>query len=514
MAKDLDIALDKMFWVGLLKNLGENKTPDFYAEKMINLRIRNGGITARKGQEEVFDGGSADKIQGITNNHWQLQYVQDGDFITYDLATDTESNEGSISHTGKVRFITYWPYTIILTGIWYPRVRNGTALAQLTSSNIVAWANPSFWARFAWFTVVNDTTNTNVIRISRPISLANQTYAYDWSWSGSWNITFDGDFLWCIWTLDFLWIFTSKSIEYIGKDNLTNVGGISSLFSTPISWWDQLLNPDTVTAANEFIFYVTNDIRIKTINYVQGNPVPEIAVISESIRDILEWELHPDQSEAFCFYDKQENIVVFVFRSITSTVNDMHLLYDLNTQQRLMDLDKYYTGVTTLNDKIYAGSALSYKLIQDNTGTDDFNTSVDWSFESGNMILWDPTQVKQWRGAKLAGRYNINTLINWEIDIDGQTTMTKQISGSLIWQALDAGIGSSEIWWEPIWWDINVQYSELVDFERVATIWAVRLTGKKARTRLFGGTKGQKFIIDYANMTVRPRIRGLRSDRV
>lgn len=514
MAKDVDIELGKLFSVWLLRNLGENKTPDFYAERMVNLRIRNGGITARSGQEEVFDWDDSSEIQGITNNHWLLEYVQWGDFITYDLDTDTESNEWSISHTGKVRFITYWIYTIILTGIWYPRVWDWSALSQLTSSNITAWANPSFWAKFAWFTVVNDTTTTNTIRISQPISLAAQTNSYMRTGSGSWTITFDWDFLWCIGTLSFLWIFTTKTIEYISRDNLTTVGGISSLFSIPISWWDALLNPDTVTSANEFIFYVTEDIRIKTINYIQGNPVPQIAVISEPIRELLEESLHSDQSNAFIYYNKQENIVVVVFRGITSTVTDLHVIYDMETREWFTDMDKYFAWVTTLNDNIYAGSALSYKLIQDNVGTDDFNTSVDRAFESGNMTLGDPVQVKQWRGSKLAGRYNNNTLINREIDLDWQTTMTKQIDWSSIGTPLDDGIGGEDIGGEPIGGDIFTETSDLVDFEREATTGAIRLTGKKARIRLYWWRKGQKFVIDYANMTVRPRVRSNRSDRV
>lgn len=42
------VVLDKLFSKGIIKNLGSNKTPDFYATVMENLRIKNGGITARK----------------------------------------------------------------------------------------------------------------------------------------------------------------------------------------------------------------------------------------------------------------------------------------------------------------------------------------------------------------------------------------------------------------------------------------------------------------------------------
>lgn len=183
-------------------------------------------------------------------------------------------------------------------------------------------------------------------------------------------------------TLNFLWIFTKDSIEYISRDNLTTTGGIASLFAIPIASGDELMNPDTVVNANEFIFYMTSARRIKTINYVQGNPVPQVAVISEEINEYLQTELNADQSTAFATFDKQENLVKFWVRSITSTVNDTCIIWDLNAQTRFVDKDKYFNDMTQLNDVYYAGSAFSYRVIQDEVGTDDDNSPVEWEYDT------------------------------------------------------------------------------------------------------------------------------------
>jgi hypothetical protein len=513
MAKDIDVVLDKLFSHGIVNNLGTNKTPDFFAETMVNLRLRNGGITARQWQKQIFDWESPIEIQAITSNKWELHYVHDWHFFTYDLE-NAPVDRWDIDHKWDTYLFTYGDATIILTWADRPRVWDWSSLDQTTNSNIPAWVNPSFWGSFAWFTYVNDTWQPNILRISRPISLANQDYAYDWTWSWAEQITFSSKIVWAISTLNFLWIFTEKSIEYISRDNLTTTWWVASLYAIPIAWGDVLLNPSTITSANEFIFYVTRDLQIKTVNYVQGNPVPEVAVISENIRELLQTQLHEDQPMSFSFYDKKENIVTFVFRSIASTVNDMHIIYDLNTNQWLMDMDKNYIWVAVLNEKIYAGSAFSYSIIQDNVGTDDFSNPVNWEFVSSNMILWNPLQVKQFRGTSLAGKYNINTLFEWQVLVDWTPTMTKTIDGGVIGNVVTEGIWWESIGGEPIWWDISNIVDRLVDFWKDATIGALRLSGKKMSIRLAWWSRGQKFIIDYASIKVRPRKRTRSSDRV
>lgn len=514
------VSLDKLFTKWIVRNLWENKTADFYASKMINLRIKNGGITARKWQETVFDGNDPNPIQWIVANtiNDRLYVVQDERLRSINLTNNPvdDTDIGSISHAGNVRFIVYGVYTIILTWVWFPRVYDGSTLVQLTNAVIPTGTNPSFWMRYAWFTVINDAANPNIIRISRPITLANQERAYDWVWNDSETITFDSRMIGLTSTLNFLWIFTQKTIEYISRDNLTTAWWVSSLYSIPIASWDELLNPDTVTNANEYIFYMTASRRIKTINYVQGNPVPQVAVISEDINDFLQDELNADQSNAFSIFDKQENLVKFFLRSKDSTINDTSVIWDLNNQTRFIDKDKFYVDMCEYKEKYYAGSPLSYRVIQDEVGRNDDNNPVEWEYETVDMTIGNPTIRKQFRGNRIAGRINLNTTINWEFIVDEKVEMSKQIVWQQIisWNDLSLWIWWSEIGWEPIGWPLSEDVDELVDFERVATQGAIRTTGKKCKIRFYGWDLQQRFIIDYADITVRPRIRELTSDKV
>lgn len=514
MAKDQGQVLDKLFTQGLVKNLWENKTPDHYADIMTNLRIKNWWITARKGTKTLFIDNNSTPIQGITSNSVNntLLVVQDGHLRKINIWADPvdDTDIGDISHTWKVRFINYGKYTIILTGIWYPRVYDNTTLSQLTSTNLAVNTNSSFGSRYAGFTVVNSNLDKNIITVSRPITLANQEYAYDWVWSNSETLTFWWEVMGMISTLQFLWIFTSETIEYIGRDNLTTTGGIASLFSIPISKGDIVMNPDCITGANEFIFYLTKGKKIKTINYREGNPTPQVAVISDAIDEFMQNNLHDDQSSAFSVYDQQENLVKFYVRTKDSTVNNLCIVRDMEHLTFFFDMDKYYIWVVELWEKYYAGSPYIYRVLQDEVGTDDDDYAVNRRFESSKITLGNPVMQKNWRGHRLAGKINMDAIINREFAVENKVVMSKVIDSSTIPWNIGSGslwIGWAEIWWEPIWWNIVEETEDMLWFDKEANIWAIRDTGKRAKIIVYGGNQKQKFIIDYADITFRMKMR-------
>ena len=44
---DTQAVIRQMFSKGFISDLGKNKTPNFYADDVNNIRIKNGGITIR-----------------------------------------------------------------------------------------------------------------------------------------------------------------------------------------------------------------------------------------------------------------------------------------------------------------------------------------------------------------------------------------------------------------------------------------------------------------------------------
>lgn len=47
MAKDIEVSVDKLFSKGFVRDFGTNKVPEYFAHSIVNLRIKNGGVTIR-----------------------------------------------------------------------------------------------------------------------------------------------------------------------------------------------------------------------------------------------------------------------------------------------------------------------------------------------------------------------------------------------------------------------------------------------------------------------------------
>lgn len=512
--RDQVIPLDKLFTKWVIKNVWENKTADFYADEMWNLRIKNWGITVRKWKKTVYFENTTDPIQGITANEvtGKLFVVQDGHLFSINLSNDPvdKTDIWDISHTWSVDFVNYGIYTIILTWAGYPRVYNNATLSQLSHTSIAVNTNPSFWSNYAWFTVVNSTLNPNAIRVSRPITLANQEYCYDFAWSGSEPITFDSKVLWFVNTLQYLRVFTAKTIEYISRGNLTTTWWVASLFTIPIAEWDTLINSSVVCAANEYIFYATDSRKIKTINYVQWNPNPQVATISEEIDEYMQRYLDDDQSKAFCYYDKVENLVKFHFKSKWWLHNDVCVIRDIAAQTFFFDDNKVYWGVAQLWSNYYASSPYLFRVTQDGVTDNDEGAGISRKRYSAKMSMWNPVAQKKFRGNKIAWKINRLWKILREFIVDGKVAMSKTINWSQIpWNQLQSGLW---IWWHaigasPISSPLSSVTSDMLPFTWEADQWAIRTAGQWCQIRLSWSETWQKLVIDFSDITIRTQIR-------
>ena len=97
--------------------------------------------------------------------------------------------------------------------------------------------------------------------------------------------------------------------------------------------------------------------------------------------------LNSDQTTAFASFDRVENLVKFHVRSVSGTVNDVDVIRDLENKTWFFDMDKFYSGITELDDKYYAGSSFSYRVVQDEVGTDDDADPVYFEYLSTRMTL-------------------------------------------------------------------------------------------------------------------------------
>lgn len=508
MGKVQTIPIKDAFSWWLIDWYGRNKIPTNYSSYLRNARIENKALTVRKWYKTIVTDTVSTHVRGIKGNSIQNKLVcaSNSKLKLINLTTNTVSDIGSIGTDTNVNIFNHWKYSIILTWVSKPYVYDGTTLTLLTTT--APDENVLIWVPFSWFTVVagNKAATYNNIYFSRPVTIANPEYAYDWVWSGSEKRNMQSKVLWLTSSLNNLFIFCQDTIEYTNKDSLSTIWWTFSFYSSPIWDWDQLLNYRCAATANDRAFYITKNMTWKTINYVPWTIDPAIGSLSDrplvSIKNLLQTKLAEDQTDSFMI--RKDDLICWYGKSANSTIIDIGIIYDITNDIFLVDDNIYYSCMTKFNGLFYAGSYLNWDLIQDDINHDD-----DWGltpFRYKTMVInfGNPLKRKLFKGRELAWELNKETYLEIDTIIDSNIISNEIIDGSKfipdIWWLW---IGWAPIWWQPIGWALNAT-DELTPFERVADDWMINIKGKNILLDIKNTWIGWRFYCDFLAMILTP----------
>ena len=394
-----------------------------------------------------------------------------------------------------VEFITFWIYTIILTGSDFPLVFDWTTLTQLTVANIEEGANPRYWAKFANFTFVsgNGTGKENVLYIGVWITAALQTNSFDWISSGSEQITMKGNILWLEWTLNRLYVWTDKTIEFIDKWSLTDTWWVVSFYTSPIWTWEELASHRSIVSAWEKVFYITKAKKIKTINYLQWSVELAIWDLSDrkdqSIQGFMDG-MNDDLSETWGYFDKKDNVIKWWLKSKWSLIVDKILVYDITNDTFLPDSWYFYSGMTELEGKSYWWGILNSNTFLDNDWKDDDGFGIEWKRATAKLYLGTQYGRKAFRWVNQAWQYNALSEINIKINVQGKTVFDWAITGSLVADGIAA-----EMIWDKAIWDTN-QTISVIDFVKKIGRWDLNDRGYYIQITYSWNKAGQELSLD------------------
>lgn len=519
------IEIAKIFSVGFLDDKGKNKTPDYYADKMENLIIKNGWITVRPWNELIYSENEAKPIRWMASNSVinenRIYYVANSTFSYVDLSTWSQVDVWSIGTDNDCVLVNAWWYIIIFTWASYPRHYDWTTLAQNTSVEIDTWVNPQFGGKFAWFTACNSQLNKNILYISRPITLAHQEYCYHFKGTDAQTIDLSSKLLWMCSTMDAMWFFTTNNIQRLTRDNLTTTWGISSLFTIPFAeWYSWPANHKSIVKAWDAIFFLTANKKIASINYEWTVTTPRMRGLSDKPQVSIDWfmqrELDDDLSQSFWFFDEERQLVKFRVKSWTSTVPDICIVYDLQNKTFFTFYDLFYSNMVRLEwtNQIYAGSSLSHKIVQDGVWTSDCWDAINRLFETTDVIPMWTSIVQTFNGIALAWQTNSLLDAKRDVYVDDKLVVWKTLLWSRYTWVSSRWIGSYAIWEEPIWWFPTWVLDDLVDFEADMWVESMRFTGKKIKSVFSWWTLWEDFIFDKYSITYTPRARKLITDKL
>ncbi len=451
MPQSIDI---KQYWKKMLySSTGRNNIPAWYLSISKNARIKDGTITKRRWYKTIIEAILTGFNQWITFNN-QLLFCAENKLYKANLTNFTYTLVGSLDAANIYNFINYWKILIILTWVGKPYYYDWTTLTKTTTT--APDVNPIIWETFTWFTfIVGNTADTqNILYISRPITVEEPERAYDWVWTNAEKKPFDSKILWLSSTMNQLFIFTEKKIEYIWKDSLQTIGWIPTLITTPV--WDgwELANYRCAIAAGDKILYLTKTNSINTLNFVPWTVDPWIWTLTDQpvfkITRYLE-NLDENQNWAFGYFDDSTKTAHWFLKTKNSLYNDTILVFDLQNNTWTTDTNKYFNDVVAVDWKIYAWDALSCNIIQDWIWLNDNKRAIEFEIQDTDISLGTiKEKMFQWR--ETSGWLNKLTNLEFITLIDDKESSlnyirwidyyTKVLSEPLPW----------EIWWTTVWW--------------------------------------------------------------
>lgn len=442
------------FSKGLCDWAWDNRMPYAYSTDLRNIRIVNQVSTVRKGYKTIIDDIVWTTIKGMASNNSALYVVVDSKLKSCDITNGNFTNIGTLPNNNDVWIITFWKYTIILTGA-QPYVYDWTTLSAVTT--YVANSNPSFGAGFLNFTWVAWTwTLANILYQSRPILSTNQEYSYDWNWTWAWQIIMKSNILWLISTLSKLIIFTEKSIEWIDRSSYTTIWWVLNFYPNPLAQWEKLANSRCVVSAWDKVFFLTADKKIKTIDYIQWISELRIWELSDDeqvgIPNFMN-SLNDDLSKSVGFYDQKNKLIKFFVRSKNSLTNDICIIWDLVSKTFLVDNNKFYGILVNHNNKVYAWSCLNSVVYEDESWTDDDWWEIAWYRYSAILANWRQTKNKMYNWVCTTGTINSTTQITKEIILDWDIIDTSVIERQ---ESIIGGTASSSTGQVMTWWTTNL----------------------------------------------------------
>lgn len=492
--------IEGIFSKGLIDYIGSHRFSPAFSPYLRNVRIKNECLTVRPWFYEVFQSSDTGKVQGMASVNWTLYAVYSQDLYSIDLdaETDTKVSTSTLTSDSKVDTIVFWQYLIILTGDSLPKVRDavGSTWTSLTTSNIESWANPRFGTEFLYFTVLAWWgTKKNRLYFSRGITQANPEYCYDWAGTGSEILYMKGDIQALAATLDRLFVFTDKTVEYFDTSTIQDVSGLSVSYTKPLSKYNVPVWPDAVVVAQDRILFFTKDFNVKEL--LRGDWISDIEIgnlsdrKNQSIREFMK-ELDDDQSECFGLYNQEEELVMRHLRKAGDIHNNITLIYDLVNDTFLVDDSKYFRCLTYHNNKIYAGSDLNSFIYREWDAYDDDGFAIDRERKTIEMNLGNPNMIKYFREIGLSGEHNSLSNVKIEVFVDGEI---EAWPFTISWEDIvSGGIATYAIGDRDIAGD-----SELVDpkpFEEMIPAWELRWKWVKIQIRLYWSSFWAKTVID------------------
>ena len=482
------IDLDEKFSRGMARSKWDNYIPSQYCYNMENIRINGKGMGPRLGYTTIYTWESEEKCRWlfgdpITKRLFRVMWSK-WEEIDYEDWIITDRSDGETLEEVPYNFIQFGDYIVLMNGTSLPYIYDTENDTLDPATNIDSWVFSWFWEVFGNYTFL---AFKNKLYFSGPIVLWEEDNAVFWtSWSSpdTQQIIYKSDIKWLVSTLNRLRIFTNDYIEYIDESTAQTVGSAANIFSVRFAEGQNLINHKSLVAVWSKLFYMTDQIKVKSVWYKEGVAELQIGNISEpdspneiGIDEYIRQELAPEQPDIFGIRNERDNNVEWHMRSKWSLFNDVVLIYNLESRSFMIDRGKNFQNATLIGDRMFATPKFQTDVVYEDRlwRTDKWSTII-CKYKTTWLKLWLPNLQKFFRWAEFGWKINNFTKMVISSEVDGISVMKRLTifeGARSLWEW--AGIAYNPIWWQPIAGNnLDQKDEQLRPFNKVITQSQVR----------------------------------------
>lgn len=491
-----DYPIEKFGTKLMVASKSVNNIPDFYLSLSRNARIYDGGIGPRRGKTLLKSSTLGTRNRGGFTLGGNLYQVTNSKVYETSLVDGTQTEKATVGYDAQVDVLTYGSnIAIIVSAGQAPKVYDG--VTTVTTPATVPAANTGIIEYCRGFSFLAGGTGGNILYVSRPITAANPEYAYDWTGSGSQNITYDKPIKALKATMNGLYVFTEDMVDYLGANALQNVAGSATLIYTPIGAAAYPVNNLSVAAAGDKIFWVSKNLQVMTVNYVPGVASSQIGELSArpvvSIKEFLD-TLDTTQATAFSFFNENDKTVQFHVRSANNGFNDQVLVYDAVNDAWNVDTGKNYNNAVKIGFAYYGLSDVNSSVYQDDVGFSDNGVPIGFHIVTQNLIQGTYRQ-KTYRGLFAMGAIGPLTVLNVSKTVDADNVFQDVIEGSPDLSAVVGDVGGAPVGGEPVGGFLGYATTR-VPFDLLADEGRIFNSGTRCQIDVSSSSQIQDFILD------------------
>lgn len=491
-----DYPIEKFGTKLMVASKSVNNIPDFYLSVSRNARIYDGGIGPRRGKTLLKSSTLGTRNRGGFTLGGKLYQVTNSKVYETSLVDGTQTDKATVGYDAQVDVLTYGTnIAIIVSAGQAPKVYDGNV--TITTPATVPAANTGIIEYCRGFSFLAGGTGGNVLYVSRPITAANPEYAYDWTGSGSQNITYDKPIKALKATQNGLYVFTEEKVEFLGANSLQNVAGSATFISAPIGDAAYPISNQCVASAGDKIFWISQNLHVMTIGVTPGVSVSQIGELSArpvvSIKEFLD-TLDTTQATAFSFFNENDKTVQFHVRSANNGFNDLVLVYDAVNDAWNVDTGKNYNNVVKIGFAYYGLSDVNSSVYQDDVGFSDNGEAIGFRIVTQNLIQGTYRQ-KTYRGLFAMGGIGPFTTLDVSKTVDSDSVFRDVISGSPDLSETVGDLGGEPIGDEPIAGFLGYASSR-VPFDLLADEGRIFNSGTRCQIEISSASQIQDFILD------------------